>query len=228
MGSSRWAPRGLAPLRRAKPQAPGVPERPVRVTGHSRARTRNRFRWPMSASARSGTTAERQTRSCSPRPSGRKTSGGITRQISTCRSRATSRDKGRPVPSATDHAQPGGELSERAAGEGHEHGGLTDEEQVQVQRRQAPVAEPFPAVDQEHHAPARGVVDESARMRRSQDAVSKGRSGTGTGRSRTAALHRGNMGDTVEKLVAPYGAAAVTQPGRPDEEDECSPPATSC
>ena len=84
----------------------------------------------------------------------------MTRQISTCRSSAVSRLSGRPLPSTRTTrsrvASWPNEPPERAISTR----GLADEQQVKVDRRDAAVAEPVRAVDQQHHAPARGVVDE--------------------------------------------------------------------
>src|SRR4051794_967014 len=54
MGSSRWAPRGLAPLHRATPQAPGVRGRPGQGNRAPEGSTPERFRSSTAPSARAG------------------------------------------------------------------------------------------------------------------------------------------------------------------------------
>src|SRR3954465_1028753 len=54
MGSSRWAPRGLAPLHRATPQAPGVRGRPGQGNRAPEGSTPERFRSSTAPSVRAG------------------------------------------------------------------------------------------------------------------------------------------------------------------------------
>ena len=109
-GSSR-APRRRPPGADARTAGPSTQRcgKPNRAVASRESGTRN------------GTVADRQTMSCSPRPSGRNTSGGMTRQIITWRSRATQQAQRSAAAVDADHPEPGRELAERAAGEGHQH-----------------------------------------------------------------------------------------------------------